>query len=99
MSPERFVEYGRTLRRGIENMRKLVYAFYDLNFSFGDLTKKYPEAVGPVTDCLSGEVDKDFDQLWKWVSEFAPLPPELDLGEPLVHGRHRHAAAMTNAAR
>src|SRR5256885_1505972 len=28
-SPERFTEYGATLRQGIENMRKLVYAFYD----------------------------------------------------------------------
>src|SRR5947209_4837522 len=44
LSPARFVEYGRILRRGVENMRKLVYAFYDLNFSFSELTKKYPTA-------------------------------------------------------
>ena len=84
LSAARFVKYGKSLRHGIENMRKLVYAFYDLNFSFADLTKKHPEAVGIVTDCLSGDVDKDYSQLWKWVSEFAPLPPELALGEPLV---------------
>src|SRR3954465_14352294 len=28
-SPMRFAEYGRLLREGIENMRKLVYAFYN----------------------------------------------------------------------
>src|SRR5947199_1658164 len=32
LSPARFAEYGRSLRLGIENMRKLVYAFYDTNF-------------------------------------------------------------------
>jgi flavin-dependent dehydrogenase len=94
LSPVRFVEYGRSLRRGIENMRKLVYAFYDLNFSFADLTKKYPAAVGTVTDCLSGDVDKDFSQLWKWVAEFAPLPQELALGEPLSSDPKPKAKAL-----
>src|SRR5437899_5612614 len=51
-SPERFAEYGATLRQGIENMRKLVYAFYDPNFSFRELTDKYPDLADDVTDCL-----------------------------------------------
>jgi hypothetical protein len=84
LSAVRFANYGKTLRQGIENMRKLCYAFYDLNFSFAELTKKHPEAVGEVTDCLSGDVNRDFTQLWKWVAELAPLPEELPLGEPLV---------------
>src|SRR5439155_4469016 len=29
LSPARFTDYARTLRAGIENRRKLVYAFYD----------------------------------------------------------------------
>src|SRR4029453_10430996 len=33
LSPEHFTDYGRTIRQGVENMRKLVYAFYDPNFS------------------------------------------------------------------
>src|SRR5271170_1337157 len=37
-SPGRFAEYGRLLREGVENMRKLVYAFYDPKFSFRKLT-------------------------------------------------------------
>jgi flavin-dependent dehydrogenase len=94
LSPARFVEYGRILRRGVENMRKLVYAFYDLNFSFGDLTKKYPTAVGEVTDCLAGDVDKDFDQLWKWVAEFTPLPQELALGGPLMEQKQANVPEM-----
>jgi flavin-dependent dehydrogenase len=80
---EHFSEYGRKLREGVENMRKLVYAFYDPNFSFRTLTDKYPEATGLVTDCLSGDVYKDFSQLWTWVSEFVELPKEVPVGQPL----------------
>ncbi len=83
LSPGRFIEYGRALREGIENMRKLVYAFYDQNFSFRDLTNKYPDCAGDVTDCLSGDVNKDFSKLWSRISEFVKLPPKLDCGQPL----------------
>jgi flavin-dependent dehydrogenase len=83
-SPARFAEYGRYIRDGVENMRKLVYAFYDPKFSFRKLTNKYPDAVGSVTDCLSGDVNKDFSRLWEQIEEFAPLPPSLPLGQPLL---------------
>jgi hypothetical protein len=84
-SPARFAEYGRVLRQGIENMRKLVYAFYDPNFSFRTLTDKYPELAGDVTDCLSGDVDKDFTKLFTAISEFAEVPDALPYGHPLEH--------------
>jgi flavin-dependent dehydrogenase len=84
LSPARFYEYARTLRTGVENMRKLVYAFYNPKFSFRDLTNKYPGAVGEVTDCLSGDVNKDFSQLWDWITEFVPLPDALPVGQPLI---------------
>jgi flavin-dependent dehydrogenase len=83
LSPERFAGYASALRRGIENMRKLVYAFYNPNFSFKQVIDKYPEAAGEITDCLSGDVDKDFSRLWKRVAEFAPLPDDLPVGQPL----------------
>ncbi|HWF19698.1 MAG TPA: NAD(P)/FAD-dependent oxidoreductase [Verrucomicrobiae bacterium] len=83
-SPERFSDYASFLRQGVENMRKLVYAFYDPNFSFGKVIKKHPDAAGLITDCLSGDVNKDFSQLWKWISEFVPLPDDLPVGEPLT---------------
>ena len=82
-SPSRFAEYARKLRHGIENMRKLVYAFYDPNFSFRELTDKYPDLAGDVTDCLSGDVDKDFTKLFKAVEEFAEVPDALPYGAPL----------------
>ncbi len=84
LSPGRFAEYGATLRQGIENMRKLVYAFYDPNFSFRQLTDKYPDLAGDVTDCLSGDVNKDFSRLFAAVAEFAPVPEPLACGGPFV---------------
>ena len=72
----------RTLREGIENMRKLVYVFYHPNFTFRDLIGKYPDLAGDITDCLSGDVNKDFSRLWTAVEEFAPIPDKLPYGMP-----------------
>jgi flavin-dependent dehydrogenase len=83
-SPERFSDYAKTLREGIENMRRLVYAFYHPKFSFRELTNKYPDLVGAVTDCLSGDVNKDFSRLFNAISEFTEVPDALEVGQPLV---------------
>jgi len=83
-SPERFAGYASALREGIENMRKLVYAFYDPNFSFKQVVDKHPELAGDITDCLSGDVNKDFSRLWRAIEEFCPLPEALPVGEPRV---------------
>jgi flavin-dependent dehydrogenase len=82
-SPGRFEGYARSLREGIENMRKLVYAFYHENFSFRQVIEKYPDLAGDITDCLSGDVNKDFSRLWSAIREFAPVPDELPVGMPL----------------
>lgn len=84
LSPEQFTDYGSTIRQGVENMRKLVYAFYDPNFSFREIIKRYPDAAGSITDCLSGDVNKDFTVLWDQIREFVPLPEDLPYGEPLM---------------
>jgi len=83
-SPGQFADYGATMRRGIENMRKLVYAFYNPQFSFKDVIMKYPALAGDITDCLSGDVNKDFTPLWDGIREFCPLPDELPVGGPLA---------------
>ncbi len=82
-SAARFSDYGRMLQEGIENMRKLVYAFYDPNFSFRKLTDKYPDLAGDITDCLSGDVNKDFSRLYTAVAEMAEVPDPLPYGMPL----------------
>ena len=83
-SPKWFECYSMCMRTGIENMRKLVYAFYDPNFSFKQVIDKYPDAADEITDCLSGDVNKDFEPLWKKIREFAPLPEDLNVGGPLI---------------
>ncbi len=84
VSPERFADYASQLREGVENMRKLVYAFYNPDFSFKDVVMKYPEMGGTITDCLSGDVNKDYSELWQCIREFCPLPDELPYGAPLA---------------
>ncbi|MGH9674578.1 MAG: NAD(P)/FAD-dependent oxidoreductase, partial [Bryobacteraceae bacterium] len=79
-SGSRFEEYGRQLCNGIESMRQLVYAFYDLNFSFRGFFDVYPDFRGEVTDCLMGDLFKNFQPLFDAVSEFAKVPPSLPHG-------------------
>jgi flavin-dependent dehydrogenase len=81
-SAAQFAAYTGTMREGMENMRKLVYAFYDQAFSFRALTNRYPEMAGEVTDCLSGDVNKDFSKLYAAVAEFASVPEPLPYGQP-----------------
>jgi flavin-dependent dehydrogenase len=81
-SADRFTDYGRQMREGLENMRKLVYAFYDPNFSFRKLTDKYPEMAGEITDCLSGDINKDFSRLFKAIADTAEVPEPLPYGAP-----------------
>lgn len=89
VSASAFAEYGEKLCRGIENMRKLVYAFYDTNFSFGRVIKAHPHLRGSLTDCLIGDLfEKDYEELFGAIETFADLPA------PLPHGR---AAAVVAA--
>jgi flavin-dependent dehydrogenase len=82
-SAGRFEAYSRTLREGLENMRKLVYAFYDPHFSFRAVTDASPDLAGEITDCLSGDVNKDFSRLFAAVSQHAEVPEPLPYGLPL----------------
>ena len=81
-SPSRFAPYAAVLREGIENMRKLIYAFYEPSFSFAKIIEKNPELAHAITDCLSGDLNKDFSRLWTAIAEIAPVPPALAVGQP-----------------
>jgi len=75
-----FEPYGAELCSHIETMRKLVYAFYDENFSFGKLIRHNPDVRPDLTDCLIGNVATNFENLFKSMAELASLPDELDYG-------------------
>lgn len=83
-SAGQFAEYSAVMREGIENMRKLVYAFYDPHFSFRAITSQSPELVGDITDCLSGDVNKDFSRLFQAIAEYATVPEPLPYGQPFA---------------
>ncbi len=86
-SASRFTAYGDEMRRGTEAMRRLVYAFYEEGFSFAALMKDAPHLRPDLTDCLIGNLSRDFGPLFKAVARFADVP------EPLAHGRPLPSAA------
>jgi flavin-dependent dehydrogenase len=84
VSASRFEDYGAQLNQGIDAMRKLVYTFYDEDFSFAKVFMKHPHLRGRLTDCLIGNVMEDFDELFDAVAEFAKLPARITHGRPLA---------------
>lgn len=83
-SAQRFNDYANEMCSGMEAMRRLVYAFYDHGFSFADLMKEHPELSPDLTDCLIGNLSRDFEPLFKAVSKFAAVPDPLSHGRPLA---------------
>jgi flavin-dependent dehydrogenase len=77
-SAERLGQYQAKLDRGIESMRKLVYAFYNDGFSFAGFLRKYPEERVHIINLLIGDVFKEgVDSVYGPMSEFAEIPPPL----------------------
>jgi len=83
-SAARFNDYADEMRSGMEAMRRLVYAFYDRGFSFGDLLKEHPDLGPDLTDCLIGNLSRDFEPLFNAVAKFAAVPDPLPHGRPLI---------------
>jgi flavin-dependent dehydrogenase len=66
--------------RGLESIRKLVYAFYTRDFSFGAFLRKHPEHRGRVVDILIGDVFKDgVEEIFDDMGKFCPLPSSIPL--------------------
>ncbi|HTE20151.1 MAG TPA: tryptophan 7-halogenase [Armatimonadota bacterium] len=84
VSAGQFRAYGEEMCQGIEAMRKVVYAFYDHDFNFRELFQAHPEVRGDLTDCLIGNLFREFDELFAAVGKFARLPEPLPHGEPLA---------------
>jgi flavin-dependent dehydrogenase len=77
-SAARLGQYQAKLDRGIESMRKLVYAFYNDGFSFSGFLRKYPEERVHIINLLIGDVFKEgVDAVYGPMSEFAEIPPPL----------------------
>jgi flavin-dependent dehydrogenase len=77
-SAARLGQYQAKLDRGIESMRKLVYAFYNDGFSFAGFLRKYPAERVHIINLLIGDVFKEgVDSVYGPMSEFAEIPPPL----------------------
>lgn len=77
-SAARLGQYQAKLDRGIESMRKLVYAFYNEGFSFAGFLRKYPEERTHIINLLIGDVFREgIDSIYGPMSEFAEIPPPL----------------------
>jgi flavin-dependent dehydrogenase len=77
-SAARLGQYQTKLDRGIESMRKLVYAFYNDGFSFAGFLRKYPDERVHIINLLIGDVFKEgVDAVYGPMSEFAEIPPPL----------------------
>jgi flavin-dependent dehydrogenase len=58
LSGSRLGQWQPLYKQGIENFRKLVYAFYAENFSFGMFLKEHPQYKSNMVDILVGDVFK-----------------------------------------
>jgi flavin-dependent dehydrogenase len=57
--------WGPEFLRGMDRMRRLVYAFYE-GFSFGRFIRRYPQFKRPIVDLLTGDLFKDgVDAVWE----------------------------------
>ncbi len=83
-SASAFSGYSEDFTKGLEAMRSLVYAFYNPEFSFAKFIKKYPHLHGDLTDCLIGNLYRDFDELFEAMKDFADMPEALEHGKPLI---------------
>ncbi|HSB11327.1 MAG TPA: NAD(P)/FAD-dependent oxidoreductase [Blastocatellia bacterium] len=77
-SAARLGQFQPKLDRGIESMRKLVYAFYDEDFSFSKFLQKHPDQRVNIINLLIGDVFRaGVDDVYGPLSEFAEIPPPL----------------------
>ena len=77
VSGERLGSFAPRLLAGMSAFRRLVYAFYDQEFSFGRFLKTFPQHRRDIVSILVGDVfDKDFEPLFSDLSTMIDLPSE-----------------------
>jgi flavin-dependent dehydrogenase len=77
VSAARLGKFEPALWAGVEVIRRLIYAFYDPQFSFAEFAKRFPDQRAALIDCLVGDVLKDMTSFTESLAQMAPLPPPL----------------------
>jgi len=74
VGPERLGRWAPRFLRGMESMRKLVYAFYE-GFSFGQFVHTHPEYRRHLVDLLVGDLFKEgVTDIFPVMERYVPLP-------------------------
>jgi len=78
-SAARLGAHGPSFMAGMEAMRKLVYAFYEKDFSFSKFLRRFPEHRLGIVHLLVGNVSHPSDDLFAAMREMIRLPEEVFL--------------------
>jgi len=79
VSAARLGAHGPRFLAGMEAMRKLVYAFYEKDFSFAKFLRRFPEQRIELIHLLVGNVFRPSDELFATMGQMARLPEEVYL--------------------
>jgi flavin-dependent dehydrogenase len=75
--------WGKEIADGMSSIRKLVYAFYTKDFSFGKFMREHPEMKKNLVDLLIGNVFRDgVEDIFTPMSEWVMIPPSIPLETP-----------------
>jgi len=76
-------KWGQPLSEGMQAIRKLVYAFYTRDFSFGRFTREHPHTKKNLVDLLIGNVFRPgINDIFEPMSKSVPLPDSIPLESP-----------------
>lgn len=76
-SAARLGQWQPLYRQGIDNFRKLVYAFYAPDFSFGSFLKEHPQYHSNLVDILVGDVFKPgVGEMFEAMGDLQPVMAE-----------------------
>jgi len=79
VSAAHFDEYYASQRRAVMSFRALVYAFYDLSFSFREFLQVYPHLNSLIVDTLVGNVFTDLTPLFRALEEYKAKGPRKEI--------------------
>jgi flavin-dependent dehydrogenase len=84
-SPQQLGSWAPDLAAGMQSIRKLVYAFYTKDFSFGRFIRENPTFKKDLVDLLIGNVFRpDIDEIFGPMSKTVDLPGYTPLEQPLL---------------
>jgi flavin-dependent dehydrogenase len=83
VSAAQLSKWGDELAGGMTVVRKLVYAFYTKDFSFGRFVKTFPEKKDDIVAILVGDVFRpEVDGVFEPMKTMAPIPDSIPLEKP-----------------